>query len=178
MVFPEHRDVTYTKDGKYDAMKNSQAEKTITAILVAGDARQLDFHLYKQGAKIIKVIKEEGRHFFELEHGTLFLLHPGDERPFVRAWCPEHGPTFFKHSSKGLGKGNGMSLGIAMRFVCQINEVTDSGSLIMNDCIFPEKYRDSETMLQNYLANKDEKKSGEREFMKKWSKCSADHLSL
>ena len=71
-----------------------------------------------------------------------------------------------------------MSLGIAMRFVCQINEVTDSGSLIMNDCIFPGKYRDSETMLQNYLANKDEKKSRDREFMKKWSKCSADHLSL
>jgi hypothetical protein len=38
MVFPEHRDVTYTKDGKYDAMKSSQAEKTVTAILVVGDA--------------------------------------------------------------------------------------------------------------------------------------------
>jgi hypothetical protein len=178
MVFPEHRDVTFTKDGKYDAMKNSQAEKTITAILVAGDARQLDFHLYKQGAKIVKAIKEEGRHFFELEHGTLFLLHPEDERPFVRAWCPEHGPTFFKHSSKGLGKGNGMSLGIAMRFVCQINEVTDSGSLIMNDCIFPEKYRDSETMLQNYLANEDEKKSREREYMMMWKKCLEKHFNV
>ena len=52
-----------------------------------------------------------------------------------------------------------MSLGIAMHFVCQNNEVTDSGSHIMNDCIFPEKYRDTETMLQNYLANEDEKKT-------------------
>lgn len=52
-----------------------------------------------------------------------------------------------------------MSLGIAMHFVCQNNEVTDSGSLIMNDCIFPEKYCDTETMLQNYLANEDEKKT-------------------
>ena len=57
-----------------------------------------------------------------------------------------------------------MSLGIAMRFVCQINEVTDSGSLIMNDCIFPEKYRDSETMLQNYLAKEEEKQADESEF--------------
>ena len=64
-----------------------------------------------------------------------------------------------------------MSLGMAMRFVCQNNEVTDSGSLIMNDCIFPEKYRDTETMLQNYLANEDEKKTRDREFMKMWKKC-------
>ena len=83
MVFPEHRDVTYTKDGKYDAMKNSQAKKTVTAILVVGDSCRLDFHLYKQGVKIEQVSEEEGRHYFELEHGTLFLLHPEDEQPFV-----------------------------------------------------------------------------------------------
>ncbi len=64
-----------------------------------------------------------------------------------------------------------MSLRIAMHFVCQNNEVTDSGSLIMNDCIFPEKYCDTETMLQNYLANEDEKKTRDREFMKMWKKC-------
>ena len=78
----------------------------------------------------------------------------------------------------GLGKGNGMSLGIVMRFVHQIKEVTESGSLILSDNSFTEKNRISETMLQNYLAEEDEKKSKDREFMKMWSKCSADHLSL
>jgi hypothetical protein len=33
-------------------------------------------------------------------------------------------------------------------------------------------------MLQNYLAEEDEKKPKDREFMKMWSKCSAYHLSL
>ena len=110
--------------------------------------------------KMSRVAEDEGRPFFELEHGTLFLLHLEDERPFVRAWCPQHGSTFFKHSSKGLGKGNGgMSLGIVMHFVCQYKEVvTDSGSLILRGEFFPEKYRDSETMLQNYLAMEEEKK--------------------
>ena len=55
--------MTYAKNGKYDESKNSQAEKTFSAILVIGDARRLDFHLYKQGFIIVKVIKEEGRHF-------------------------------------------------------------------------------------------------------------------
>ena len=180
MAFPEHRDVTYAKNDKYDDLKNSQGEKTFSAIFVIGDARRLDFHLYKQGVKKIgRVTEERGRHYFELEHGTLFLLHPEDERPFVRAWCPQHGSTFFKHSSKGLGKGNGgLSLGIVMRFVCQFKEVvTDSGSLILGDEFSPEKNRDSETMLQNYLAMEEEKKANEQELKKMWKKCLADHFN-
>jgi hypothetical protein len=30
--------MSHTKDGKYDAMKSSQADKAATAILVVGDA--------------------------------------------------------------------------------------------------------------------------------------------
>ena len=37
MTFPEHRDVTYTKNGEYDASKNSQDAKTVTAILAIGE---------------------------------------------------------------------------------------------------------------------------------------------
>jgi hypothetical protein len=32
-------------------------------------------------------------------------------------------------------------------------------------------------MLQNYLAREDEKKSRDREFMKMWNKCLADHFN-
>ena len=48
-----------------------------------------------------------------------------------------------------------MSLGIVMRFVRQIKEVTESGSLILSDNSFTEKNHISETMLQNYLAEED-----------------------
>jgi hypothetical protein len=48
-----------------------------------------------------------------------------------------------------------MSLGIVMRFVCQIKEVTESESLILSDNSFTEKNHISETMLQNYLAEED-----------------------
>jgi len=51
VVFPEHLDVTYTKNGEYDAMKNSQTGKTVSAILVVGDTRRLDFYLCRQGGK-------------------------------------------------------------------------------------------------------------------------------
>ena len=71
-----------------------------------------------------------------------------------------------------------MSLGIVMRFVHQYKEVvTDSGSFILRDQFFPEKYRDSETMLQNYLAKEEEKKADESEFMRIWTKCLADHFN-
>jgi hypothetical protein len=76
-------------------LKKSQAEKTGSAILVIGDTWHLNFHLYKQGVKQMSQIDEKE------EHGTLFLLHPGDERPFVRA-------SLFKHSSKGVRKGKGI----------------------------------------------------------------------
>jgi len=57
--------VIYTKNGKYDESKNSQAEKSFSAILVIGDARRLNFHLYKQSVKkIVRVAEEEGRHYF------------------------------------------------------------------------------------------------------------------
>ncbi len=107
------------------------------------------------------------------------MLHPEDERPFDRAWCPQHGSTFFKHSSKGLGKGNGgLSLGIVMHFVCQFKKVMmDNGSLILRDEFLPEKYRDSETMLQNCLAMEEEKKANEQEFKKMWKKCLVDHFN-
>ena len=37
MGIGEHRDICHTIDGDYDVSKNSQREKTITAILVIGD---------------------------------------------------------------------------------------------------------------------------------------------
>ncbi len=153
-----------------------------------GDTRHLDFHLYKQDRKkkMSEIEEEEGRHFFDLEHGTLFLLHPKDEQPFDRAWCPQNGLTFFKHSSQGVGKGKGgnISLGIAMRVICHYNEVVfDSGRLILKDEFFPkEKQHESinhwhsETILQDYLAKREQKKSDETELMNKWKKCLEDYF--
>ena len=65
-----------------------------------------------------------------------------------------------------------------MRNVCQFKEVVmDNGSLILRDEFLPEKYRDSETILQNYLAMEEEKKANEQELKKMWKKCLADHFN-
>ena len=74
-----------------------------------------------------------GKHVIDLTHGTLFLLHPEDERPFIRRCYVNYGPTFFKHSSQGLGRGVGsLSLGIAMHATWRSEEVhIDSGRMAL-----------------------------------------------
>ena len=103
MKINDHRDITFTEGGEYDRSANSQKEKTISAILVIGDTRNLKFTLYKRRGSQMEKIPRENQEF-NLRHGTLFLLHPEDERPFIREWCPQYGKTFFKHGSDGLEK--------------------------------------------------------------------------
>jgi hypothetical protein len=124
MAFAEHRDQDFKKDGSFDQIKNLQIQDTVMAVLCFGDPRQLDFTIHKATQrKIEKICKNKT---FDLTHGSLFVLHPNNEKPMVRQFSNKNEPTFFKHSCKGEESGN-MSLGIVFRSVshfCQVDKKT------------------------------------------------------
>ena len=109
MAIAEHRDQDFKKDGSFDQINNSRIRDTATAVLCFGDPRHLDFTIHKvTQRKNEKICKSKS---FNLTHGSLFVLHPNDEKPLVRPFCSKNEPSFFKHSCKGVAKGR-MSLGI------------------------------------------------------------------
>ena len=124
MAIAEHRDQDFKKDGSFDQINNSQIQDTATAVLCFGDPRHLDFTIHKvTQRKIEKICKSK---LFHLTHGSLFLLHPNDEKPLVRPFCNKNKFSFFKHSCKGVARGQ-MSLGIVFRSVshfCQVDKRT------------------------------------------------------
>ena len=87
MIQP-HCDQRFLPDGVFIDSQNSQELDTATVILVIGDSCCLEFELYQQTLKQQKVKPFVGGHF-DLKHGSLFILHPSDEKPSVRD-CPEH----------------------------------------------------------------------------------------
>ena len=110
---PYHRDMTFSRDGKYIEKKNSQVENTPVVILAVGDTRELEFALhnydgYRQQDKP-KIIK--------LSHGTVFMLHPSDEKDSSRIINGESCVSHFRHKSKGV-KGRDGSLSIGFVFRC------------------------------------------------------------
>ena len=67
-------------------------------------------------------------------HGSLLILHPGDEEPIICNGYEDHGLTFFKHSSKGVRDKDGTSLGIVFCATHHLTEVkSDSGLVVLND---------------------------------------------
>jgi hypothetical protein len=124
MVIAVHRDQDFKKDGSFDQINNSQIQDTATAVLCFGDPRHLDFTIHKvTQRKNEKICKSKS---FDLTHGSLFVLHPNDEKPLVRPFCNKNESSFFKHSCKGVARGQ-MSLGIIFRSVshfCQVDKRT------------------------------------------------------
>lgn len=135
MMIQPHCDQRYSPDGAFIDNQNSQERDTATVILVIGDSRCLEFELYQQkNSKQQKVTPKVGGHF-DLKHGSLFILHPSDEKPSVRPSLEEYSRTFFKHSCKGVKEGEGeMSIGIAFRTTKHLVEVqSDTGCVVLND---------------------------------------------
>jgi hypothetical protein len=98
----------FEKDGPFVQIKNLQIQDTVTAILCIGDPRCLDFTIHKTThRKIEKICKSK---YFDSTCGSPFVLYPNDKNPLVRQFCNKNEPSFFRHSCKGVAKGQ-MSLG-------------------------------------------------------------------
>ncbi len=172
MKLPEHKDQIYKNDGSFDQSQNSQLENTITAILCFGDTRWLDFSLHKRTHRTIqKVCYSQS---FELSHGTLFVLHPQDEVPLVRKLNEKDEQTFFKHSSKGIKGGGGMSLGIVFRSTVSLCEVNKKTGCLLHSC--EKEQTEKDRVLLDYCSSEN-KKIDEKELESKWKQCEEKNLN-
>jgi hypothetical protein len=74
---------------------------------------------------------------FNFKHGSLFILHPRDEKPTIRYGLEKYGSRFFKHSCKGVKNiKNGLSIGIAFRTTKHLAEVnSDTGCVVLNNTL-------------------------------------------
>ena len=172
MAIAECRDQDFKKDGSFDQIKNSQIQDTITAILCIGDPQRLDFSIHKQTQrKIEKICNNKS---VDLTHGSLFVLHPNDEKPLVRSFCNTNVPSYFKHTCKGVAEDQ-MSLGIVFRSVshlCQVNKRTGCAILDNSDSDIRNK-ADNEVI--KYISGK-MKKDDENHFRHK-NTCKGRHFN-
>jgi len=134
MMIHPHCDQRYSPKGNFLDCQNSQEEDTATVILVIGDTRYLEFELYHRTSIQEKVKPKVGGHFI-FKHGSLFILHPRDEKPTIRYGLEKYGRTFFKHSCKGVESvENGLSIGIVFRTTKHLAEVnSDTGCVVLNN---------------------------------------------
>jgi len=117
-----HRDNDHdNKTGKFCAHNNSQKENTPTCVLTIGMPRNLQFELHKGNFNrkpgdrgTLPVHKPFACTTVPLTHGSLFVLHPEDERSLLREYFDETHLTFWKHGKVYFGK-DGLSIGLAFR---------------------------------------------------------------
>jgi len=94
-----HCDVTYSfsKDEGIHCSPsmNSQEVNTIVAIITIGHPRVITFErvIWREGPTDVVVEKK----YFILSHGSLFILHPLDERPALRDKNDNTTLTYWKH---------------------------------------------------------------------------------
>ena len=144
-----------------------------TAVLCFGDPRHLDFTIHKvTQRKNEKICKSKS---FNLTHGSLFVLHPNDEKPLVRPFCNTNKSTFFKHSCKGVAKGQ-MSLGIVFRSVSHFCQVNKSTGCAVSDVSDGARRSISDNAVIKYFNGK-MKEEDENNFRCVWNSCKNKHFN-
>lgn len=144
-----HTDQRYGKDGKFMKSQNSQEENTLVAILTIGDTRYLHMKCvrYRQSKKRkhsknpagpIDVDGNDCHKVFPLTNGSLFLLNPWDEIPFIRKHFDEESATFFQHSAVYSSR-DGLSIALVFRTTSHSVEVFKDTGLLKNFADFKEK---------------------------------------
>lgn len=161
-----HRDQVYNRHGEFLAAKNSQKEGTPTCVLTFGDTRILQFKLFHyqeqtNGNYRMKPYDGIDNIDIQLNHGSLFVLHPKDEIPLLRSVCP--GKSFFKHGNVKFGGNGKMSIAFICRsctHTAKVNNFTGqhfiSSHDVLDDII---KHNDSIQMLRKYNMDSSQKRS-------------------
>ena len=130
-----HRDQLYRSDGTINQKQNSQAVNTPTVVLTVGDSRMLHFILC--GKEIKKNIHVDS---FELDHGSMFFLHPCDEIPMLRAVFTEYADlyTYYKHGGVKHGPSDGLSVAFVFRTVNCFQQSLSNGGIQCNEKMISE----------------------------------------
>lgn len=151
----KHRDQLYTRKGKFQHKSNSQKKGTVTSIITIGCSRLLLFEQFrnktcndiKKGPKRVYGIGSEKS--FQMTHGSLFQLHPEDERDQLRICLEDQFISYFKHGAKFRDK-NGMSVAIIVRSTVHVNQFrADTGKLVCDNESRGSSMKDASDILIN-----------------------------
>jgi nitrite reductase/ring-hydroxylating ferredoxin subunit len=151
----KHRDQLYTRNGKFQHKSNSQKKGTVTSIITIGSSRSLFFKQFrnktcsdiKNGPKRLYGIGSDKS--FQLTHGSLFQLHPEDERDQFRTCLEDQFLSYFKHGAKFRDK-NGMSVAIILRSTVHVNQFrADTGKLVCDNQSSESSMKDASDILIN-----------------------------
>ena len=111
--FRFHTDMTFSDDGTFLSLKNSQVEKSLVAILTVGCTRELEIISKSKNGDI--QCSEIWNRVFHLEHGSLLVIDPRDEEPEIRPCISPAARSFYQHGNVKFGRPNEMSLAIVFR---------------------------------------------------------------
>jgi hypothetical protein len=106
-----HTDNIWTYKGGewiFDQQKNSQSAGTPTAVFTIGDVRHLRMAEYRKKKKFVKETAT-----FHLTNGSLFLLHPDDEKPQRRGGKAQD--SYLMHGGIKYGGDDRMSIAMIFR---------------------------------------------------------------
>jgi hypothetical protein len=150
-----HRDQHRTRKGNFDHKANSQTEKTITNILTVGCSRSLTFQLFRNKVSgdgslsgPLKVKKKGCNTSFSLTHGSLFQLHPEDERDQFRSCYEEKHQSYYKHNAS-FNQIDGISIGFIPRSTDHVLPFhQDSGNIFEVTCMDANSWEGHQMMKQ------------------------------
>lgn len=127
-----HTDNVYSKGGKFLHAKNSQTENTPTCVLTIGDPRNLSFQKQKNTRfDLTKRMrwKECRKDILKLEHNSLFILHPSDERPHM-----SRGEIFrWRHGVPEFNGINKLSVALVFRHVQNTIDISNKDVVSMKN---------------------------------------------
>jgi len=101
-----HRDQRFGSTGKFMYKQNTQQENTATVVINIDDKRKLHMQAFRDNTnekyKCTQIDGSNAHHIFELNHGSMFVLHCDDERPTIREELDKHDLSYFKHGGLAL----------------------------------------------------------------------------
>jgi hypothetical protein len=145
-----HTDQRYSSNGSFMESQNSQEENTFVCVLTIGDTRKLNMRCVRccrrgesrdVGDPPVGPIPVEAQHSFHavlLPNGSLFLLHPKDEVPFLRENFDSESFTFFQHCAVYSSK-DGLSIALVFRTTSHTVSVLKNTGLASNYREFSSK---------------------------------------
>lgn len=186
-LLPAHRDQRYDCHGNFLADENSQKQSSPTCILAVGDTRELKLKLMRHKSpedNATKHVKISGAtESFDLDHGTLFVLHPDDEKTIIREYFHQDHKTFWQHYSSGLLKdGSGLSLGLVFRTSVHYKLVyKDTGMMVLSKAqkkTDSKKHSKNTTKLNVYLNNHNEKEKDDLKIKSLYEGMKDEHFNI
>ena len=138
-----HRDQRFGSTGNFLNNQNTQQENTATVVINIGDTRKLHMQAFRDNKnkkyKCTQIDGANAHHVFELNHGSMFVLHCDDEQPKIREELDKHDLSYFKHGGVSFGGTDEFSIGLAYRVsACSQSVRKKTGRL----CITKEEARE------------------------------------